>query len=73
VIDRLNKGAKSMSEPEEKKNETPESVADLPVSFEQADEIQAGAETKETSGTTRSFNSFPGFTGGVYVAAGDVN
>jgi len=62
-----------MSEPEEKKNETPESVADLPVSFEQADEIQAGAETKETSGTTRSFHSFPGFAGGVYVAAGDVD
>ena len=63
-----------MSEPETKKDETRESVADLPVSSEQANEIQAGAETKETSGTTtRSFHSFPGFNGGIYVAAGDVN
>ena len=62
-----------MSEQQEKKNETTESVADLPVSSEQANEIQAGAETKETSGTTRSFHSFQGFNGGIYVAAGDVN
>ena len=54
-----------MSEPEEKKNETTESVADLPVSSEQAEEIEAGR--------TGSFHSFPGFTGGVYVAAGDVD
>ena len=58
---------------QKEKKETTESVTDLPVSSEKAEEIQAGAETKETNGTTRSFHSFPGFTGGVYVAAGDVD
>ena len=54
-----------MSEPETKKDETTESVTDLPVSSEQAEEIEAGR--------TGSFHAFPGFSGGVYVAAGDVN
>ena len=54
-----------MSKPEETKPETTESVADLPVNSEQAEEIEAGR--------AGSFHAFPGFNGGVYVAAGDVN
>lgn len=52
-----------MSESETKKDETAESVADLPVSSERAEEIEAGG----------SFHAFPGFIGGVSVAAGDVS
>lgn len=59
-----------MSETEKKKNESAESVADLPINSQQAEKVEAGAESK---GSTRSFQAFPGFTGGVYVAAGDVN
>jgi hypothetical protein len=58
--------AKSMNEPETKKDESAESVADLPVSSVEAEEIQAGAESK---GTVQSFHSFPGFAGGIFVAS----
>lgn len=59
-----------MSETEEKKNESAEMVADLPINSQQAEKIEAGGESK---GSTPSFLAFPGFTGGVVVAAGDVN
>lgn len=61
-----------MSEAKMKKDESAESVPDLPVKSQQAEEIQAGAEAKQ-SGTVGSFLSFQGFNGGVYVASGDVN
>ena len=63
-----------MKNAETKTPENTDSVADLEVNSEQAEEIQAGAETKSSSGgTVGSFLAFPGFTGGVHVAAGDVD
>ena len=56
-----------MKEQEQKPNEqSTESVADLELNAERAEEIQAGTqfEFKPFSG---------GFTGGVRVAAGDIN
>lgn len=53
-----------------------ESLADLPLTTEQAQETKAGAG-RSSSGTggaqLASFLAFPGFTGGVSVASGDVN
>lgn len=59
-----------MSETEKKKNESAEAVADLPINSQEAEKIEAGGESK---GPTASFLTFPGFTGGVSVATGDVN
>ena len=60
---------------ETKTQDNTDSVADLEVNSDQAEEIQAGAETKSGSGgaIVGSFLAFPGFTGGVRVAAGDVD
>ena len=42
-------------------------IEDLTVNQERAEEVKGGAETRT------SFAYSPGFRGGVYVAAGDVN
>ena len=59
-----------MKNTESKTQDNTDSVTDLEVNAEQAEEIQAGAEAK---GMVGSFLAFPGFTGGVRVAAGDVD
>ena len=41
-------------------------IKDLAVNQDQAAEVKGGA-------TLESFHAFPGFTGGIYVAAGDLN
>ena len=64
-----------MKSAETRTQENTDSVADLEVNSDQAGEIQAGAETKSGSGAILgSFYAFgPGFTGGVRVAAGDLD
>ena len=41
------------------------SLADLPLTSEQAEETKAGGETRAVG----SFLAFPGFNGGVFVAS----
>ena len=57
-----------------------ESLADLPLTTEQEEETKAGASRSSGNSTSvadsallGSFLAFPGFTGGVSVASGDVN
>jgi hypothetical protein len=54
-----------MKQQETKKGENAESIADLEIDSAQAEEIQAGAG--------QTFSAYPGFLGGVNVAAADVN
>ena len=59
---------------ETKTQDNTDSVADLEVNSDQAEEIQAGAEVKAPAGAAvGSFNAYPGYTGGVRVAVGDVD
>ena len=52
---------------QETEDKNAEPMADLEPVSGQANEVQAGAETKGSTSTSGTFSAYPGFQGGVFV------